>query len=197
MQLAFVNWFRSISAELINIIPGNEREWLIETDRLRLRAVSVGDAELMLKIWNDPDYIKQVVDRGIRSKKQARVAIEKGAQFLFKNHGYGPYLMHLKSDDSQIGICGLFKRDNLDCPDLGFTILPDYRKQGFTGEAATAVIEYAREILGVPTLAAIVAPGNAPSRGLIEKLGMTLNGTTTMPGENTKICLYKMELVKV
>jgi ribosomal-protein-alanine N-acetyltransferase len=176
--------------------PIDAPHWLIETDRLRLRPVTVDDAEFMLEVWNDPDFIDQVADRGIRTKEQAAVAIEEGAQLLFETYGYGPYCMHLKSDDSLIGICGLFKRDNLDCPDIGFTILPDYRKDGFTREAATAVIKYARDVLGLTQLAAITSPGNAPSRGLIEKLGMALHGTITMPGEDSAICLYIMSLAK-
>jgi ribosomal-protein-alanine N-acetyltransferase len=182
--------------ELTEIILSDARQCLIKTDRLRLQAVTIDDAEFMLKVWTDPDYIKQVADRGIRTTRQARVAIKKGAQLLFKKHSYGPYGIHLKSDYSKVGICGLFKQDHLDCPDLGFTTLPDYRKQGFTGEAATAVIEYARDVLGISTLAAITSPGNAPSRGLIEKLGMTLGGTIMILGNHTAIFLYKMTLTK-
>ena len=64
--------------ELTEIILSDARQCLIETDRLRLRAVTIDDAEFMLKVWTDPDYIKQVADRGIRTTRQARVAIKNG-----------------------------------------------------------------------------------------------------------------------
>ena len=56
-------------------MPDKDANWLIETERLRLRPVTVDDAELMLAIWNDPAFIRNVSDRGIRTIDQAREAI--------------------------------------------------------------------------------------------------------------------------
>ena len=119
-----------------------------------MKPVTVGDAELMLAIWNDPAFIRNVTDRGIRTLEQSRDAIKSGAQKLFEGYGYGPYCMSLKSDGSMIGICGLFKRDNLDDPDIGFGVLPDYVGKGYAGEAAQAVVDYARDTLKIGVLTA-------------------------------------------
>ena len=171
-------------------MPYKDTDWLIETERLRLRPVTVDDTELMLAIWNDPAFIRNVSDRGIRTVEQARDAIESGAQKLFEDYGYGPYCMSLKSDGTMIGICGLFKRDNLEDPDIGFGVLPDYCGKGYAGEAAAAVVNFARNELGITTLTAIVSPTNAPSIGLIKKLGLTFDQMITMPGDDDAICLY-------
>lgn len=171
-------------------MPDKGVDWLIETERLRLRPVTVDDADLMLAIWNDPAFIRNVSDRGIRTVEQAREAIEGGAQKLFEDYGYGPYCMSLKSDGSMIGICGLFKRDNLEDPDIGFSVLPDYCGKGYAGEAAAAVVNFARNELGIAVLKAIVSPANAPSIGLIKKLGLTFDQMITMPGDDDAICLY-------
>jgi RimJ/RimL family protein N-acetyltransferase len=172
------------------MMPDKRADWLIETERLRLRPVTVDDADLMLAIWNDPAFIRNVSDRGIRTVEQAREAIESGAQKLFEDYGYGPYCMSLKSDGTLIGICGLFKRDNLEDPDIGFGVLPDYCGKGYAGEAAAAVVNFARNELGITALMAIVSPTNAPSIGLIEKLGLTFDQMITMPGDDDAICLY-------
>jgi ribosomal-protein-alanine N-acetyltransferase len=174
--------------------PDASGDCLMETDRLRLRAVTVDDTELMLAVWNDPAFIRNVTDRGIRTAEQAREAIESGAQKLFDDYGYGPYCMSLISDGSMIGICGLFKRDNLDDPDIGFAVLPAHCGKGYAGEAAEAVVAYARDELSVGVLTAIVSPTNAPSIGLIEKLGLKFERMVTMPGEDDAICLYSMAL---
>jgi RimJ/RimL family protein N-acetyltransferase len=171
-------------------MPDKGANWLIETERLRLRPVTVDDADLMLAIWNDPAFIHNVSDRGIRTVEQAREAIEGGAQKLFEDYGYGPYCMSLKSDGSMIGICGLFKRDNLEDPDIGFGVLPDFCGKGYAGEAAAAVVNFARNELGIAVLKAIVSPTNAPSIGLIKKLGLTFDQMITMPGDDHAICLY-------
>ena len=102
--------------------------------------------------------------------------------------------MSLKADGSMIGICGLFKRENLEDPDIGFGVLPDYCGLGYAGEAAAAVLAYARKELGIKALTAIVSPANEPSIGLIKKLGLTFERMITMPGEDHAICLYSRVL---
>ena len=64
--------------------------WLIETERLRLRAVTIDDTELMLAVWNDPAFMRNVMDRGIRTLEQAEEALQEGALKLFTEFGYGP-----------------------------------------------------------------------------------------------------------
>ena len=169
-------------------------DWLFETDRLRLRPVTEKDTGLMLAVWNDPAFMRNVADRGIRTEAQAQEAIRGGAQKLFDDYGYGPYCMSLKSDGAMVGICGLFRRENLDDPDIGFAVLPDYCGQGLASEASFAVLDYARDTLQLDQLVAIVSPENAASIGLIEKLGMSYDSKITMPGETEAICLYSLSL---
>lgn len=169
-------------------------DWQLETDRLYLRRVSLDDADLMLAVWNDPAFIRNVGDRGVRNIEQAHEAMEKGALKLFADYGYGPYAMVLRDGGERVGICGLFKRDNLEHPDIGFAVLPDFCGQGLAGEAAFAVLAHARDDLSLTELTAIVSPGNAASIGLIEKLGLTYSGMIRMPGDDEDICLYQMSL---
>ena len=171
-------------------------EWQLETERLYLRRVTLDDADFMLAIWNDPAFIRNVGDRGIRTVEQACEAMQTGALKLYADYGYGPYSMVLKSDGSRIGICGLFKRENLKDPDIGFAVLPDYCSRGYAGEAALAVVAHARDDLRLGTLTAIVSPGNAPSIGLIEKLGLSFDRMITMPGDDEAISLYSRTLAQ-
>ena len=167
---------------------------ILETERMELGVIGEEDAEIMLAIWNDPAFIRNVSDRGVRTIEEARAAVREGAQKMFDDFGYGPYWMQLKLDGSRIGICGLFKRENLDDPDIGFAVLPDWTGQGFAGEAAAAVVAYARDELGLPALTAIVSPANEPSIGLIRKLGMSFDRMIKMPGDEDAIQLYSMPL---
>lgn len=171
----------------------NERLEL-STARLTLRPIGLDDAPLMFSIWNDPAFVRNVGDRGIRSLEQARDAIRAGALRLFEEHGYGPFSMTRRDDGTQIGICGLFKRDVLDAPDIGFAVLPAHCGLGFAGEAAAAIVEHARTDLGLEMLTAIVSPDNAASIGLIEKLGLRFEAMITMPGDTAAIRLYRMSL---
>lgn len=168
--------------------------WRLETNRLYLRRLTLDDSDLMLAVWNDPAFVRHVGDRGIRTPEQAEAAMRSGPLRLYADHGFGPYAMVLKGEGTRVGICGLFRRDHLDHPDIGFAVLPKYCARGLAGEAARAVLVHARDELQLGELTAIVAPGNAPSIGLIEKLGLRFRRMITMPGEDTEICLYGMSL---
>jgi len=170
------------------------QEWRLETARLHLRRVTLDDADLMLAVWNDPAFIRNVGDRGVRSIEDAHAALKTGALKLYADYGYGPYAMVNNSDNAKIGICGLFKRDNLDYPDIGFGVLPDYCGKGYASEASFAVMAHARDDLKIEELTAIVSPGNGPSIALIEKLGLAFVKMITMPGEDEEICLYSKPL---
>jgi RimJ/RimL family protein N-acetyltransferase len=171
-------------------------DWRLETERLRLRRITLDDADLMLAVWNDPAFVANVGDRGVRSVEQARKELRTGALKLYADYGFGPYAMVLKDDGTRIGICGLFQRDNIDAPDIGFAALPAFCGKGYTGEAAQAVVTHARDDLGIEILTAIVSPGNAPSIGLIKKLGLSFERMITMPGDDEEICLYSMPLAR-
>lgn len=170
------------------------KEWQLETERLYLRRVTLDDADLLLAVWNDPAFIENVGDRGVRTTAEAVEAMKAGALKLYQDHGYGPYAMVRKDDGIRMGICGLFKRDNLDYPDIGFGVLPEFCGKGYAGEAAFAVLGHARDDLQIEKLTAIVSPGNAPSIGLIEKLGLVFVRMITMPEDDKEVCLYSRRL---
>ncbi len=147
----------------------------------------------MLAVWNDPDFMKHVGDRGIRTVDAARTALENGILSMYSSLGYGPYCMTLRESHERIGVCGLFKRDNLDDPDIGFGLLPAHRRDGLAREAAVAVLDEARVGLGFGRVTAIVSPENEASVRLIEKLGLTYAGPIRMPGDEEDVSLYAVD----
>ena len=167
---------------------------IAETPRLLLRRMTLDDADLMLAIWTDPAFVQHVGDRGIRTIAQARQAIGDSMLTLYETYGYGPYCMVRKDDSQRIGICGLFRREVLPHPDIGYAVLPTFCGAGFALEAARAVVWHAREDLGIRTLDAIVSPLNKASVNLLEKLGLNFQRGITMPGEKEEIGLYSMNL---
>jgi ribosomal-protein-alanine N-acetyltransferase len=72
------------------------------------------------------------------------------------------------------GVNGVRKPDAVE---VGYTIFAPYRGKGYATEAATALIEWARDERGVCRFIASVAPGNAPSLAVVRKLGFTQSGT--------------------
>ena len=166
---------------------------ILETDRLILSELKTKDAKFIHKLYNDQDFINYIGDKGIHSVQDALSFINTGPKQSYKNHGYGLYLVKLK-DETSIGVCGLIKRDDLDLPDIGFAILPDYRRMGFIYEASKAVIEDAKNRLHLDSLFAITTPDNNGSINLLKKLGFTLKDIIKRDKNNEPIQLYAIYL---
>ena len=110
------------------------------------------------------------------------------------SYGYGPFRVTRRSDGAEAGVCGLYRRENLDAPDLGFAFLPDYRGMGFGYESSCAVLRYARDELELETVTAIVSPRNTASIALVLKLGLVFEKAIRMPGDDEDVSLYSINL---
>ena len=60
--------------------------------------------------------------------------------------------------------------------EIGYTVLPDFRRRGYAEEAARAMISWAAQ-QGATTIRASIAPTNAPSLALAAKLGFVQTGS--------------------
>lgn len=58
-----------------------------------------------------------------------------------------------------------------DALEIGYSVFPDFRGQGFATEAAQALLDFARYDFGVTHFIAGILPTNAPSIRVAEKLG--------------------------
>ena len=161
-----------------------------------MRKLTLDDADLMYAVWTDPVYIEQVADRGIRSIDDARRAIEERALRLYAEYGYGPYRVALCDNDTPVGICGLFRRDGLDDPDIGYALLPDFYARGYALEAAQRVLEYAEYDLGLQYVTAVVSTVNTRSIRLLRKLGLEFEKMMQLPGDDTELAKYGIDLTR-
>ncbi|WP_232310298.1 GNAT family N-acetyltransferase [Pseudoxanthomonas mexicana] len=168
-----------------------------ETARLRLHAMSDrddADVALMLELLNDPAFIRHIADRGVRTLEQARDYLRNGALRSYAEHGFGMYAIERTDTGALIGNCGLVRREGLDGPDLGYALLPGHAGHGFAHEAAQAVIADASDRLGITCLRAIVNPDNAPSIGLLQKLGFEFDKMIVLPHVAHPLDLFHLHL---
>lgn len=162
------------------------------TARLKICKLEPFEAPFILKLLNDGDFLKQIGDKDIKTLERASQYILKENFETYGRLGYG--MLSVRREDVSIGLCGLVKRAYLDAPDLGYAFLPEHRGQGYAREAALAVVDFARSDLKCKKLYAIVAPGNARSVALLEKVGFLLDGQIQPPGEKKSLLLLKQEL---
>ena len=166
---------------------------ILETERLVIRHLNSEDAAFMLKLLNEPDWIKYIGDRGIQTIAEARKYIEDGPMTMYKDEGFGLYLVELKENETPIGICGLIQRDFLKDVDLGFAILSQYWGNGYAFEAAQTTLTYGHDILGFQRIAGFTSLDNEKSANLLLKLGMTEEGTIKFGSTSEDVRLFAIK----
>jgi RimJ/RimL family protein N-acetyltransferase len=167
---------------------------LLHTARLQLRELAEADAPFMLQLLNEPSWLQFIGDRGVRTLAEARTYIITGPQQSYARDGFGFYLVADRENQASMGICGLVRRDFLEDVDIGFAFLPDFWGRGYAFEAAKAVLDFARDSLGLQRLVAITAPENEASSKLLHKLGLRIEGRITYPQDEVELLLWGIQL---
>ncbi|PUB16711.1 GNAT family N-acetyltransferase [Paenisporosarcina sp. OV554] len=166
---------------------------IIETERLHIRYMKTEDAQFMLELLNEPDWIKYIGDRGIRTVEEARKYIVDGPMAMYEEEGFGLYLVELKESKIPIGICGLIQRDFLKDVDLGFAILSEFWGKGYAYEAARATLTFGHEVLGFNRIAGFTSLDNEKSINLLLKLGMAEEGNIKFGSTSEDVRLFAIK----
>jgi RimJ/RimL family protein N-acetyltransferase len=166
---------------------------ILETKRLLLQEVSLDDAKLILTLLNEPSFIQNIGDRGVRSLDDARNYILNRMVASYKKFGFGMYLVIVKDTGAPAGLCGLVKRDGLDDVDLGYALLPEYWSKGFATESALAVKEYAKNSVGLERIVGITDPANLGSIRVLEKTGLKFEKMVKLSEDDIELKLFAID----
>jgi ribosomal-protein-alanine N-acetyltransferase len=164
---------------------------IIVTSRLRIRELSIEDAEFVLRLVNEPAFIANIGDKGVRTLEDARSFISKGPWTCQEKRGYGQFLVDQKEEGDPVGICGLLFRDSLNVTDIGFAILAKHRGRGFALEAAKAVMEHGFSKLQIKEIVGLTSDANTASIRVLEKLGMKFDRVVKMSDDDPGTALYR------
>ena len=167
---------------------------VLETERLVLRRLSAADAGFILELLNEPSFIQNIGDRGVRSLSDAERYIENGPVASYARNGFGLCLVQLKESNESIGMCGLIKRDALEDVDIGYAFLPRYWSKGYASESVQAVMEYARNTVRLNRVVAIVDPNNAGSIRVLEKAGLRYEKMVRLSADDIQLKLFAIEI---
>lgn len=116
-----------------------------------------------------PEFLDSVDDFFLRVQLERMSANPAG-------RGWCARTMALGGSGELVGHCGFHGPPaDVGRAEIGYTVLPRHRGRGYATEAAGALLAWAgRE--GVRTVFAAVAPHNAPSLRVVEKLGFRRTG---------------------
>ena len=166
----------------------------LDTPRLLLRQLEPGDAGFIVGLLNQPSFLANIGDRGVRNEADAQRYLLEGPLSMYARFGFGLWHVARKSDGAPIGMCGLLKRDILPDVDLGYAYLPEFWGQGYAFEAAAATLRHAAGKFGLARVIAVVSEGNSGSIRVLEKLGMRFERMFSMNPAEPDVRLYGVAL---
>lgn len=146
----------------------------IETERLILRRVEPYDIDTVHSYQSLPE-----VARYCMWEPRTRTEVEERMPRWIAMDGQGDdsegvaYAMTLKSTAKMIGDCQLGLRDRAARQaEIGYTIHPDYSRQGYTSEAVAALLEVGFNLMNMHRIYARCDARNTGSWKVMEKAGM-------------------------
>jgi ribosomal-protein-alanine N-acetyltransferase len=166
---------------------------LFQSANLNIRRFNLSDDVFIFELLNTPAWKQFIGDRNINTREDAVSYILNGPLASYDNYGYGAWLVILKDTQQPIGMCGLFKRDYLDKPDLGFAFLPGFEGRGLAYETSIASLAHIRENYDLGGLYATTTADNIRSQRLLERCSFVRTGLVTTPEAET-LLLYTLSL---
>jgi len=163
---------------------------IAETSRLRIRHLTAADAAFTCKLLNEPSFIENIADRGVRSELDALHYLADGPIKSYQQHGYGLFIVEQCSTAEPIGFCGLLFRDFLQETDIGFALLPKFCGQGYAFEAASAVMHFGYSSLKLKRIVGLTSAGNTSSIKLLSRLGLRFEKMVKMQPSEEYVQLY-------
>lgn len=161
----------------------------LQTERLYLRRLTEDDAHFVYELLNSPGWLQYIGDRGITSLEKAKEYIVEKYYPSYDN-GLGNYCLVRKEDNIAVGTCGLYQRANLEYPDIGFALLPEFFGKGYAYESAKSLLEYALNQLKLPKVYGFTLPTNEASKKLLIKIGLHENGNINFEDDPEELLLF-------
>lgn len=144
---------------------------VLECERVRLRPLTLADAEDMYAYASDEETVRYVFERH-ESLDDTRDNI---ARYFLANPA-GKYAIELKAEGKMIGTIDIRPMPEHGIAELGYTLNRQYWGRGYMTEAAAALIALAFEQLGLEKVFAIHDVRNAASGKVMLRLGMQKEG---------------------
>ena len=146
-----------------------------QTPRLHFRKLQPSDFEIWLELFKDEHTAKML---GMNNFKTPKERCEKWFEWTFhryENNLGGQNVLISKENNQLIGQCGLLVREveNQFELEIAYSILPQFRGQGFAIEAAKKCRDFAFENNFHERLISIIHPENLASKNVALKNGMT------------------------
>lgn len=158
---------------------------IIETERLILRPFTMSDAEPMYRNWaSDPEVTKYLTWPTHSSMEVSEKVLESWCPHNEDVENY-QWAIVLKEINEPIGSIAVVKLNNdIESADIGNCMGRNWWGQEIMPEALTAIIDFFFNEVGLNRIAAAHDVNNPKSGRVMQKAGMTYEGTWRAAGRN-------------
>ncbi|PWE32229.1 N-acetyltransferase [Maritimibacter sp. 55A14] len=161
----------------------------LETDRLILRAPRLEDFEPRAAFYASD---RSIWEDGPMDRAAAwRVWASEVGQWTLM--GYGPFAVEDRATGAYLGEVGIYEPSAYPAPELGWFVVPEAEGRGIAGEAARAVMAWARDPLGWTRLVNYIDAGNARSIALALRLGGVRDDSLPGSGPGDVVIRHDLE----
>lgn len=157
-------------------LPELPEEPRLETDRLWLRPFTLADAPEVKRLVGEPDIAATTLNIPHPYPEGAAEQWILSHQPRFVDGTFVHFAITLKPDDRLVGAIGLHLEPEHRRAEMGYWAGKPYWGQGYTTEAARAVLAYGFEQLGLNRIYAEHFSTNPASGRVMQKIGMVYEG---------------------
>lgn len=159
----------------------------LETERLRLRRFTKDDAEAVFRNWASDDEVTKFLTWPTHKSVENTEGYINFCLDSYKNDDSYQWGIELKETGELFGSIAVVRIDeDLNVAELGYAIGRRFWGNGYTAEAAKAVIAFLFEEVGANRIAARHDANNPNSGKVMKKAGMKYEGTLRQSDRNNQ-----------
>ncbi|MBU2966625.1 GNAT family N-acetyltransferase [Amphritea sp. 2_MG-2023] len=144
----------------------------LTSERLTLTKTTIEDWPALHHFYKDEESTRYTTGRPLSEGESWRIVAALIGHWEI--HGYGPYTVKLKDNETVIGLVGLWYPGDWPEPEIMWSLIPGFSGQGYAAEAALAVRALAATYLPELHLISLIYEQNFASRKLALAVGATL-----------------------
>ena len=160
----------------------------LETERLILRPFTMADAEPMFRNWaNDPAVTKHMTWPTHENVEVTKAVLTDWTQSYSRPDFYSWAIVLKENGPEPIGsISAVHVRERTLCATMGYCMSKAHWGKGIMAEALTALVNFFFDEVGCNRVEADHDPNNPNSGRVMQKAGMTCEGTRRQAGRSNQ-----------
>ncbi len=162
---------------------------MVKTPRLLLRQWSEDDLDDLARLLANPQVVRYITHEYGPLSRQEAAQIHTRILLLWQERGFGPWAAIDRASGKWIGKVGLNLLDDWPGPhkvEVEWQLDPLFWGLGLATEGGWAGIQHGFEKLNLDRIISVTVPANVASWRVMEKCGLTYQGTVKMTERLTK-----------